>query len=75
MFYFYFYYFFKKGLDPLPPEILEKAELPRLVIIGIALAALIILFANAALVAWFIFRKRSKGIIKKKSQFNFFFNY
>lgn len=45
-----------------PAELLEKAEMPKLVIVGIALAALGLLLANAALVAWFIVRKRNKGL-------------
>lgn len=49
------------GPEALPSEILEKSEMPTLVIVGIAMAALGLLVANAALVAWFVVRKRNKG--------------
>lgn len=41
---------------------MEQAELPKLVIVGIALAGLGLLVINAVLVAWFIIRRRNKGI-------------
>lgn len=41
---------------------MEKSELPKLVIVGIALAGLGLLIVNAVLVAWFIIRRRNKGI-------------
>lgn len=47
----------------LPAELLEKAEMPKVVFIGFGLAALLcLLLGNAALFAWFIIRKRSKGV-------------
>lgn len=36
--------------------------MPTLVIAGIALAALGLLLTNSALIAWFIIRKRNKGL-------------
>lgn len=48
--------------EPELPLPLEKAELPKLVIVGIALAGLGLLVVNAVLVAWFIIRRRNKGI-------------
>lgn len=65
MFFFCFYLFFfvQKGSDVLPAELLEKAEMPKVVFIGFGLAALLcLLLGNAALFAWFIIRKRSKGL-------------
>ena len=47
----------------LPAELLEKAEMPKVVFIGFGLAALLcLLLGNAALFAWFIIRRRSKGV-------------
>lgn len=46
----------------MPAELLDKAEIPTLVIVAIAMAALGVLLANAALVIWFIIRKRNKGL-------------
>lgn len=52
-----------KGTDLLPAELLEKTEMPKVVFIGFGLAALLcLLLGNAALFAWFIIRKRSKGV-------------
>lgn len=69
---FIFGFFFaleKKGSDVLPAELLEKAEMPKVVFIGFGLAALLcLLLGNAALFAWFIIRKRSKGL-------QFYFNW
>lgn len=70
LFYFSFLYIFfflkcfSEGMTgvAVPAELLENAEMPKLVIVGIALAALGLLLANAALVAWFIVRKRNKGL-------------
>lgn len=39
----------------------SSADMPTLVILGIALAALGLLLTNAALIAWLIIRKRNKG--------------
>lgn len=62
-FFFFFYRFILKGNDVLPAELLEKAEMPKVVFIGFGLAALLcLLLGNAALFAWFIIRKRSKGL-------------
>lgn len=58
-----FMFFYCKGTDVLPAELLEKAEMPKVVFIGFGLAALLcLLLGNAALFAWFIIRKRSKGL-------------
>lgn len=55
------YFILFKG-NALPAELLEKAEMPKVVFIGFGLAALLcLLLGNAALFAWFIIRKRSKG--------------
>lgn len=67
MFYVFFllflFIFYPKGSDVLPAELLEKAEMPKVVFIGFGLAALLcLLLGNAALFAWFIIRKRSKGL-------------
>lgn len=51
-----------KDPEPLSIESVEKSELPKLVIVGIALAGLGPLIINAVLVAWFIIRRRNKGI-------------
>lgn len=60
---FSFFYVVCKGTDVLPAELLEKAEMPKVVFIGFGLAALLcLLLGNAALFAWFIIRKRSKGL-------------
>lgn len=49
----------------MPSELLEKAEMPKVVFIGFGLAALLcLLLGNAALFAWFIIRKRSKGVFE-----------
>lgn len=57
------FFFVCKGTDVLPAELLEKAEMPKVVFIGFGLAALLcLLLGNAALFAWFIIRKRSKGL-------------
>lgn len=45
-----------------PAELLEKADMSTLVIINVALAALGVLIVNAALVAFFIIRRRNKGL-------------
>lgn len=71
MFFFvvFIYFFVQKGSDVLPAELLEKAEMPKVVFIGFGLAALLcLLLGNAALFAWFIIRKRSKGL-------QFYFNW
>lgn len=48
-----------------PAELLEKAEMPKMLFIGFGLAALVcLLLGNAALFAWFIIRKRNKGLIQ-----------
>lgn len=63
-FYFIFFFFFNlffKDPEPLSIESVEKSELPKLVIVGIALAGLGLLIINAVLVAWFIIRRRNKG--------------
>lgn len=66
-FFIFFYLLFLKGNDVLPAELLEKGEMPKVVFIGFGLAALLcLLLGNAALFAWFIIRKRSKGLPKKK---------
>lgn len=57
------------GPEALPSEILEKSEMPTLVIVGIAMAALGLLVANAALVMWFVVRKRNKGT-KARGQYS-----
>lgn len=63
MFYFYFIFFSIEGNDLLPAELLEKAEMPKVVFIGFGLAGLLcLLLGNAALFAWFIIRRRSKGV-------------
>lgn len=62
-----FFYILIKGSEPVPSELLEKTELPKLAIAGIALAVVGLLLINGALVAWFILRKKSKGI------FHFFY--
>lgn len=62
LFYLFIFLFHSKGLETVPAELLEKAQVPKLVIVGIGLAGLGLLLVNAALVAWFIIRKRSKGI-------------
>ncbi|KAL5285582.1 NPHS1 family protein [Megaselia abdita] len=49
-----------KGSEPISAELLEKSEMPNLVIIGITSAAMILLVLNAALVAWFVTRKQNK---------------
>lgn len=49
------------GSEPISAELLEKSEMPNLVIIGITSAAMILLVLNAALVAWFVTRKQNKG--------------
>lgn len=46
----------------MPAELLEKADMSTLVIINVALAALGVLIVNAALVAFFIIRRRNKGL-------------
>lgn len=51
----------KTGSEPISAELLEKSEMPNLVIIGITSAAMILLVLNAALVAWFVTRKQNKG--------------
>ncbi|XP_055693660.1 nephrin isoform X2 [Lutzomyia longipalpis] len=57
-----------KGLETVPAELLEKAQVPKLVIVGIGLAGLGLLLVNAALVAWFIIRKRSKETSTQNSK-------
>lgn len=58
----------------LPAELLEKAEMPKVVFIGFGLAALLcLLLGNAALFAWFIIRKRSKGVFFFYIFVHFFF--
>lgn len=65
------FFFSNEGSDLLPAELLEKAEMPKVVFIGFGLAALLcLLLGNAALFAWFIIRKRSKGLFQLN--FNFF---
>jgi hypothetical protein len=46
----------------LQKELKDEDALPRLLVFGIALIGLGLLIANTALVAWFIIRKRIKGI-------------
>ncbi|XP_055703613.1 nephrin [Phlebotomus papatasi] len=58
----------KRGLETVPAELLEKAQVPKLVIVGIGLAGLGLLLVNAALVAWFIIRKRSKETSTQNSK-------
>ncbi|XP_059607886.1 nephrin isoform X3 [Phlebotomus argentipes] len=57
-----------KGLETVPAELLEKAQVPKLVIVGIGLAGVGLLLVNAALVAWFIIRKRSKETSTQNSK-------
>lgn len=55
--------FYFQGTELLPAELLEKAEMPKVVFIGFGLAGLLcLLLGNAALFAWFIIRRRSKGV-------------
>lgn len=73
-FFLYIFISFDEGNDVLPAELLEKAEMPKVVFIGFGLAALLcLLLGNAALFAWFIIRKRSKGLFTFHFSFNFFF--
>lgn len=62
MFFSRFHFVYLKDPEPLSIESVEKSELPKLVIVGIALAGLGLLIINAVLVAWFIIRRRNKGI-------------
>lgn len=57
-------HFIFQGTELLPAELLEKAEMPKVVFIGFGLAGLLcLLLGNAALFAWFIIRRRSKGVL------------
>lgn len=56
--------FYFKGVDPLPAELVEKGEMPLLVILAIAVACIILLLVNAGLVFWYVMKRRSKGKIK-----------
>lgn len=49
--------------EPLSIATMEESELPKLVIVGIALAGLGLLVVNAVLVACFIIRRRNKGTL------------
>lgn len=59
---FFFLLLFQGSDLQVPAELLEKADMSTLVIINVALAALGVLIVNAALVAFFIIRRRNKGL-------------
>lgn len=68
--------FYFQGTELLPAELLEKAEMPKVVFIGFGLAGLLcLLLGNAALFAWFIIRRRSKGVFYSIICFRILFDF
>lgn len=54
-------YAMKKGLEPLPAELVEKGELPLLVILAISGACFLLLLVNAGLICWYVIKRKAKG--------------
>lgn len=50
-----------KGLEPLPAELVEKGELPLVVILAISGACFLLLLVNAGLICWYVIKRKAKG--------------